>query len=310
MDRRLLIFLIIAGAALLLIGVASAQGRGPRGGEGPAGGDGPRGPRALPVFGEILSITDGEIVIAPALPPGVEERLAQDGREPPELPDRIVISLTDETEFFQDGRKATGGAFSEGDEVVIIPGPGTDGEPMALRVADPETAKEYLKQQGRGPGRMGQSGEMPERGDMPSRGRRMGDGEGRMSQGGPGGPPRPVFGSITAIDGDSVTVKFELPDFVLKHIEEAGGEPPGDLPESVTLALGERTRFVVAGEPVDGNPFGEGDRVAVVLRPAREGEAVAMVMSDWQSAEERMAQGPPPGGPGECAPGPGACAWE
>jgi len=204
--------------------------------------------------------------------------------------------------------------FTVGDVVVIGRVISVDGPGNARRVADEETAREFIRERfgAGGPPENGGPGFEPG-GEGPGWG-----GEGRGPGWGPGGDEpddnwgpggrqrlrermRPIFGEITALSADSVTITPEVPEFIQNMLDERGIEPPADLPESITLALAERTRFVLDGEPVEDNPFKVGDQVALMAGPDREGERAVWAMSDYATAEARMEEMQErvgPGGPG------------
>ena len=124
-------------------------------------------------------------------------------------------------------------------------------------------------------------------------------GPGGMGPGGQQGQRqmRPAFGVITKITDDSVTISPEVPDFIAERLKERGVELPMDLPESVTAAILEPTRFVVDGEVVEQNPFGKGDHVALIIVMGREGKPVAFAITDYATAKKRMEERMQGGGP-------------
>jgi len=273
MYRKLIIFLTIVGVIALLAATAFAQGPGRR------GGDGDRGQGMRPVFGKILSISADSITVEPMIPQEMLDRMAENGRELPDLPDEITVGIDDSTQFYFDSAEASASAFSVGDEIVIVAS-GKD-NPMAKKVADPATAREYLKN------KMGNRG--GGQGMRGGQGNRGGGQDGRGQGGNRGAPP--VFGEITAMNGDSATIRIELPDFILERMQESGREMPADLPSEVTVTLGDKMRFAQNSEQVDENPFGVGDMVVVVVRRGGGDTPVAFLMADWASAEARMGQG-------------------
>lgn len=121
-----------------------------------------------------------------------------------------------------------------------------------------------------------------------------GEGPGRMRGAGGEGPGgmlgRPVFGEITRISGDEMTVKLEIPDFILDKLDEAGRELPEDMPEEITLIVGERTRYLAGGEMNAESPFNVGDSIAAMTRLNINDEPEALVISDLAGAEEFMAR--------------------
>jgi len=271
---------IAAGAlAVLLVGSALAQGRAEGRGQGPMGG--------MLVYGVITQIDATQIVIEPQLPPDMADRMAESGRELPELPDEVVIPLADDTKYRLAGEDAERSAFSVGDTVVVMRGRGEDGPGAAKAVADPDSARKFAKRMmgNRGQGRRGQQGPGMRGG---------GEGPGRMRGAGGEGPGgmlgRPVFGEIIKISGDELTVKIEIPDFILDKLDEAGRELPEDMPEEITLIVGERTRYLAGGEMNAESPFNVGDSIAAMTRLNINDEPEALVISDLAGAEEFMAR--------------------
>jgi hypothetical protein len=123
---------------------------------------------------------------------------------------------------------------------------------------------------------------------------REGGGEEGGDQGGRGGEgrgPRPIFGTVSQVNGSSITIKPEIPDF-LKDMVPAGkgdkrGKFEGKLPASISVSIDSQTKFIVNKQPQSSNPFKVGDKVVVV--PAGEpGSASARIVSDYASAKARM----------------------
>jgi hypothetical protein len=269
--------------ALVLAATAAFAQGGPRPGNRDRGPEN-RGPR--PVFGELIAIDGDSWTIAPQIPEFIEDRMEERGRE---LPDEITVSITDRTWFTYAGEDASAADFAVGDMIVVVPRRTKDG-PVAIHVADAESAKEFIGQRMRelqgdgGPG-MGQGpgGQGLGRGPAGDRGRQADRG------------PRPAFGVITAIDGDSLTIEPEVPAFVAERMEEHGRDLP-ELPDELTVLIGERTRFMVDGEPVDGLPFAVGDHLAVM--GGLGGQHPAFAIADYATVEQHMEEGSGPRGPG------------
>lgn len=103
---------------------------------------------------------------------------------------------------------------------------------------------------------------------------------------------QPLFGTITALSGDSITITPEVPDFVADELQQRGMQVPTDLPSSVTLSIVERTRFAKDGAQVESDPFSVGDKVAIIGWRGRggEGEPLAAIISDYASAQQKLAE--------------------
>lgn len=249
MSKRTIIIIVVVMGILALAAVALAQG--PE--------EGRRGKR--PAFGVITEITDSEIVIEPRIPDMMAERMAEMGRPLPELPAELRFIIDGSTEFYYAGDSASASAFAIGDEVVIAGGRGEGETPVARKVADPETARQYIEQKLRG------------------RGEQMRE---RIRE-----HVRPAFGEITALSDSEVTISTEIPDFVQAMLDERGITPPGDMPATVTLVIGERTKFFVDSAEADGNPFSVGDKVALLAGPGGDSQPAVWAMSDYASAQAK-----------------------
>ncbi len=299
---------IVAAALTLLLSTAALAQWGPDGGN-----QGRRGQGRL-AYGVITQLSDTLLVIEPRIPAEMAERLTEMGRELPELPAELRFAIDDGTRFHYLGEQADFSAFAIGDEIVVRGGPGEGDDPVARRVADAETARQFIRerlgqrgqgwgQDGEGPGRRG-DGQGPgwgggDGGPGMGQGPGMRGGMGQGMRGGMGARIRPVFGTITALSDDSITISIEIPGFVQAKLDERGIELPADIPDSVTLSISERTHYAQSSEEVDAMPFGVGDQVAV-LAGAGEffGGPVACIISDYASAEARMAEIGRRGGPG------------
>lgn len=297
-NSRLASGLVIITGLLVLVLASTAYAKpdyaGPRGGR----------ERGKPLFGEILSISEGSITIAPKIPDFIAEKMAERGMElPTDLPNEATISLTVDTKWFVDSEKADASSFAVGDLVAIVIKPNNDGQPTALKVADAQTAKQFIKQQLQE--RMGQPG--GDNGGWQGRGQDGQQGQGKRNQRGGqgnrgqgGGPKgRPAFGEITAIDGDSITIRPQVPEFILAKIAERGVEQEFELPDELKFSLSDKTRFVVNGEPAESNPFSVGDLVAVM---GGSGEAkAAFAVVDYATVKAKMNEGGqgPRGGQGK-----------
>lgn len=322
MSKHLLLPAIVLLGLLLTAGSAIAAQRGSNRGPGMRG---PRPGQGRIAYGEITSIDATQITIKPQIPERMAQRLADAGIEPPELPDELVIGIDDDTQFYRDGEETTWDDFAVGDVVVIGRVMGDDGPGNARRVADEKTAREFIRDRF-GPGGPEDDGGFGPGGGGPGWGGEGGPGGGRGpgNQGpgngwgpgdqGPGGGQRgdrarlrermrPAFGEITALSEDSVTIKPEVPDFIQEKMDERGIEPP-ELPDEVTMALTDHTRFLQDSEQVDSNPFKVGDHVALMAGAEQDGGPAAWVMCDYATAQKRMEKmrerfGEGPGGPND-----------
>ena len=326
--------LVMALAAVLMIGSTSAAGKNK---SKPAPQQGQKPPV---VFGTITALEKGSMTIKPEIPEPMHKRMEERGRELPQLPDSITVKLTGDTKWFFGGEKGSRDDFAVGDQVVVKIGAAKKGKaPIAQAVADPDSARKFITEKlrerrqgqggrgeqgwGQGPGGgeqgwgQGPGGEQGW-GQGPGGGQGPGDegwgqGPGGMGPGGPGGPGgqqgqrrmRPAFGVITKITDDAVTIRPEVPDFIAERLEDRSVDLPKDLPESVTAAILEPTRFVVDGEVVEQNPFGKGDQVAVVIVMGREGKPVALAITDYATAKKRMEERMQGGGPNQDGSGQG-----
>ncbi|MCB1217931.1 hypothetical protein KDL44_11085 [bacterium] len=123
-------------------------------GGGPGGRDGERRP---PAMGTITAISADGITIKPEIPEQMAQRMAENGRELPELPESISWSIDDMTRFITEEGSVTANPFSVGDKVVVL-GPPEEGSAMAI--VDAEVAREKVRELlGEfGPGGQGQGG--------------------------------------------------------------------------------------------------------------------------------------------------------
>lgn len=211
---------IIAAAALLLTATAAFAQRGPDGGN-----QGRRGQGRL-AYGVITQLSDTLLVIEPRIPSELAERLTEMGRELPELPAELRFTIDDGTRFHYAGEPADFSAFAIGDEIVVRGGPGEGDTPTARRVADAETARQFIRerlgqrgqgwgQEGDQPGGRGGDGQGPGRGNRdggpglgqgPGGGMGPGERGGMGMQGGMGARMKPVFGTIIALSEDRKSV--------------------------------------------------------------------------------------------------------
>ena len=306
------VWIVITVAALLSVALAATalaagqerqrQGNHPAiGQQGEPGGQFERGKGMLQrvVFGNITSISGNTLTVKPELPPELLDRLAEHGVESPQLPDAVSLVVNDDSKLFMSSGPAQLGDFKTGDKIVAFCDKAEDGSSRkVLRMADADTARQMIAQRMQGQGGPG-GGQGMGRGGEGGPGR-FGQDQGPGGEGGLRDKMRPVFGTITSLTDDSVTIKIEIPDFVLDRMQENGRELPADIPSEVTLKYGDRTRFIVNGEPVDGMPFKVGDQV-VAMGIKLEGDVAAAAIADMASAKQRMEEGGGhgmgPGGP-------------
>lgn len=241
------------------------------------------GQRGGPMFGEILSISADSITIAPSLPDFVKERMADRSLDvPTDLPSEVTIALTSDTKWVAGGEKADASSFAVGDMVVIATKPTDDGQLAAIKVADVESAKQAISQDRQ------KRGEKEKRGGGQGVQQRQGQGM-RSQRGGQGGNhkrQRPAFGEIIAMDEGSITIRPEIPAFIQAKMDERGFDKEIELPAELVFGLGEKTRYVVDGEPSESNPFSIGDKVAV--SGGKGGQKPAFAVADYATVEARM----------------------
>ncbi len=265
------------------------------------------------VLGEITSIDGDTVTVKPELPPELLDRLAEHGVEPPALPASIKIKVTADSKLLQSSGPAHLESFKVGDKIAAFCDTDADGSSLTVRrMADADTARQAVERfrakggsgRGLGPGAQGGPGR-PGLGPL--------DGAGAPGMGlGPGADLRdrmpPVFGKITSVTDDEISLKVEIPDFILERMTGMGREIPEDLPDEVTVKYGERTRFRAHGGFADSLPFKVGDLVmAVVVR--NEEELGAVMICDLATVKERLEEGFGGMGPGSGRRGgSGACS--
>jgi hypothetical protein len=278
-----LIGMITALALALLLGQAALAeqggGSGKRQGRGGQSQDGPRRPPV--VFGVLQSVSGDSWTIKPQVPPHRQERMEKNGKQPPQLPDQITVTVNAATKYWLNGAASSAGAFKAGDQLVVKLQKQDDGRKLAMAIADPETAREFILEKMK-EGREGGKGKGGGKG---------GKAKGRGGQGQAGKPrgPRPMFGTITAVSSSSLTIRPEVPAFLSAKLPQKGDKLAGELPESITVALGSETKFIVNKQEQSSNPFSSGDRVAIVPQ-GEPGSATARIVSDYTSAQARLEQ--------------------
>ena len=239
--------------------------------------------KGRPIFGEILSISEDSITIAPKIPDFVAEKMAERGMDlPTDLPSEATISLTAETKWIVEGKKGDSSSFAVGDLVAIVAKPSKDGQRIALKIGDAASAKQFIKP--RMQERSGQQGEWRGSRDQGERKQRGEQGKNRQHE-------MPAFGEIIALDGNSITIRPEVPAFIQAKMKEHGVKQQPELPDELVFTLGEKTHFVVDGEPTESNPFGVGDLVAVIVGKGK-GKSAKTVQAvvDYATVEARLAE--------------------
>jgi hypothetical protein len=317
-----------------------ARGKQGQPGEGRGRGEGEpgehRGPgegrRAHPAYGKITAINGNSITIEPRRPDWAKEpprgeredgqQGGGEGRQRPPMPESITFTVNADTKYGVNGAK--GGSLSDfavGDVIgVRLEGDVRSGEGVALAMLDDQSAKKLFEQMGPdGKGARGEGG--PGKGARGEGGPR---GKGERGEGGPGGKgqrgPRPMFGVITSVDSNTITIKPEIPDFIKQQMEQRrgqggegggrgeggpggqgggrgeGGGPgghdgPRELPAQITASLDGQTFYFQNNTAVDRNPYQVGDRVAIMPgeRSTRENVSAHAVM-DYATAQAKLKQ--------------------
>lgn len=96
------------------------------------------------------------------------------------------------------------------------------------------------------------------------------------------GRPPVLFGEITALAADSLTIAPEIPER-MRERREAAGRPLPELPAAVTLQLTAETKWYFNDAEASSESFAVGDKIVVKCRG--EGEAaVAQAVSDPETA--------------------------
>ncbi len=246
--------------------------------------------RGGPMFGEILSISEDSITIAPSLPDFVKERMADRGLAvPDDLPSEATIALTTDTKWVSGGEKADTSSFEVGDMVVVATKPNDEGQLTAIKIADVESAKQAIRQdwqqrgEKRSDGGRSNNRQGDERGNYRQDGNHQRGGQGNDRQ-----RQRPAFGEIIAMDADSITIRPEVPAFIQAKMDERGGGKEIELPDELTFNLNGKTRFIVGSEPSETNPFSVGDQVAVMGGGGQMGTAFAI--ADYATVEAKMSE--------------------
>jgi hypothetical protein len=130
------------------------------------------------------------------------------------------------------------------------------------------------------------------------KGEGKGRGEGRRE----GGPPGVVFGTLKSKNGNTWTIKPEIPPHMRERMEDKGREMP-KLPDSITVTVSDQTKFWLDGAASSAKAFETGTQIVVKLdKPAREGGSKAVAVADPETARqyilEKMKERGGPGGEG------------
>jgi hypothetical protein len=297
--KRVIMITSLVFAVMLLVTAAMAQpGAGRQGREGRQ--DGERPDRPPVIFGVITEIGNGELTIRPEIPEQMRERMKENGREMPDLPESITMTYGEKTKWIFEGEAGSVKDFKTGDQVVVrvVAVPGADG-PAAGIVSDPKSARDFMQKMRKnrqGGGEEDGPGMGP--GGGPGMGMGPGEGMGMGPQGmGPGAGAgkgqrgerreRPAFGTILKISADSVTIKPEIPEFMQKAMKERGRELP-DLPKKLTFALATDMKVMKDGKVVKNGGFEKGDKVVLRLGPGDGEQPVVVMMCDAASAKQLM----------------------
>jgi hypothetical protein len=104
------------------------------------------------------------------------------------------------------------------------------------------------------------------------------------------------FGTITAISGNTVTIKPETPDFVAAR-QAASGKTPKPLPASITFNVNADTAYERHGAAAVLGDYKAGDEIAVVLTgKVRSGQGVALKLLDVDTVRQGYGKGRGPFG--------------
>ena len=302
--KRLAIIASVGGLVLLLFAVAMAQG-----GPGPDGGRQMRRPPIL--FGTITGIDSNSVTIHPEIPEQMRQRMEENGRELPKLPESITVKFNDQTKWYFDGKEGSRTDFSKGDQIVVKVGKGDQNSAAAEIIADPGTAREFIMQ--RIQERRGGGSGM---GMGPGQGR----GEGRQMR-----RPPVLFGTITELSQNSLTIHPEMPEQMKQRMEqrrEQRGREMPQLPESITLNVGPDTKWYLDGKAAERADFSKGDKAVIKVSAGEGTTPVAEIVADPKTARElimkklqgrrqgrdgegRQGMGMGPGGGQEMGPGDG-----
>jgi hypothetical protein len=113
---------------------------------------------------------------------------------------------------------------------------------------------------------------------------------------------RIVMGEITSINGDTFTVKPELPQELIDRLAEHGVEPPA-LPASVTLKVDQDSKLMLKGEEATLGDFKAGDKImAFCEKGGSDKERTVKRMADAESARKFMEERRDHKGPGMMGP--------
>ncbi|MCB1187892.1 hypothetical protein KDL29_12060 [bacterium] len=140
-------------------GQGGPGGEGGPGGHGGPGGQGPGGDRRPPAMGSITAISADSITIKPEIPEEMKQRMQENGRELPELPDSITWEISAETRFVGEDGLVDSNPFAVGDKVIVLGPPDAGGAKAIVDAAlAHERVRQYLEEFGGGQGGPGGRG--------------------------------------------------------------------------------------------------------------------------------------------------------
>jgi hypothetical protein len=222
-------------------------------------------------FGHITSISGNLVTIKPETPDFVAQRAAASGRQPKALPASLSFSVDAATTYQRQGQAAKLSDYKTGDEVAaVLTGKVRSGQGLALRLLDVSTVQANY---GKGKGLFG---------------------------------PRPVYGTIVAVNGYSLRLQPETPDFITARREQrraakaaAAGLPapaprkthPGKQRPETTATLTAQTEYWRDSQRVTTDPFKVGDKVAVYPAPENNGSGLtAASVRDYATVQSGAAR--------------------
>lgn len=275
-----------AGVALLILAASavwaadtlrSAEGRRDmpgRGKERMAGKDGRPGKHGRfgkPVIGVITAVDGDTITIKPEIPDWLTGKLSEHEVSMRQLPESISFRVDSSTKAWRGSAESSPADFTAGERVsAILDGDPRSGTATARRITNEATARQFI-------------GKLRERGqERRERGRER---KARMEREG-----RPLIGTITAIDGSTVTIRPELPRFMLDRLAEQGRTAP-QLPESLSFTVDHAAQIYRDSASADLSDFSVGEQIgALVKGDLRGGTATAMKLADIETARRAMEQ--------------------
>jgi hypothetical protein len=247
MSKRVALAVLWSALAVLVaVGPALAAKPGKQRAKGPNGSTAAttsRPRRGHYTFGHITAVSGNTITLKPETPDFVAQRAAASGRQPRALPASITFNVDEATTYQRQGQAAKLGDYKPGDEIAaVLAGKVRSGQGVALRLLDISTVQANY---GKGKGLFG---------------------------------PRPVYGTVVALNGSSLRIQPETPDFVLARREQrraakaaAAGMPapaprkthPDKQRPETTATLTAQTEYWRDSQRVTADPFKVGDKVAI-----------------------------------------------